>query len=43
MSEVKISLKKVHIKNYLSLRDVEFLLKPLTVLVGPNASGNQMP
>ena len=39
MSEVKISLKKVHIKNYLSLRDVEFPLKPLTVLVGPNASG----
>ena len=39
MSEVKISLKKVHIKNYLSLCDVTLPLKPLTVLVGPNASG----
>jgi predicted ATPase len=39
MSEVKVSLKKVHIKNYLSLHDVELPLKPLTVLVGPNASG----
>ena len=38
-SEVKVSLEKVHIKNYLSLRDVEFPLKPLTILVGPNASG----
>ena len=39
MSEVKVFLEKVHIKNYLSLRDVELPLKPLTVLVGPNASG----
>ena len=39
MSEVKAFLEKVHIKNYLSLRDVELPLKPLTVLVGPNASG----
>ena len=39
MSEVKPFLEKVHIKNYRSLRDVELPLKPLTVLVGPNASG----
>ena len=39
MSDVNAFLDKVHIKNYLSLRDVELPLKPLTVLVGPNASG----
>ena len=39
MSEEKAFLEKVHIKNFLSLRDVELPLKPLTVLVGPNASG----
>ena len=39
MSERKAFLEKVHIKNFLSLRNVEFPLKPLTVLVGPNASG----
>ena len=39
MSEQKVFLKKVHIKNYLSLRNVTLPLKPLTVLVGPNASG----
>ena len=39
MSEQKAFLEKVHIKNYRSLRDVTFPLKPLTVLVGPNASG----
>ena len=39
MSEVKAFLEKVHIKNYLSLCDVVLPLKPLTVLVGPNASG----
>lgn len=39
MSEQKAFLEKVHIKNFLSLRDVELPLKPLTVLVGPNASG----
>lgn len=32
-------LEKIHIKNFLSLRDVELQFKPLTVLVGPNASG----
>ena len=32
-------LEKIHIKNFLSLRDVTLPLKPLTVLVGPNASG----
>ena len=39
MSEVNAFLKEVHISNYLSLRDVVLPLKPLTVLVGPNASG----
>ena len=39
MSEMDAFLEKVHIKNYLSLRDVELPLKPLTVIVGPNASG----
>lgn len=39
MSEQKAFLEKVHIKNYLSLRNVELPLKSLTVLVGPNASG----
>lgn len=34
-----VCLEKVHIKNYRSLRDVELPLKPLTVIVGPNASG----
>ena len=32
-------LEEVRIKNFLSLRDVTLPLKPLTVLVGPNASG----
>ena len=39
MSKENVFLKNVHIKNYLSLRDVTLQLKPLTVLVGPNASG----
>ena len=39
MSEGKVFLEKVHIKNFLSLRDVTLPFKPLTVLVGPNASG----
>ncbi len=39
MSEEKAFLERVHIKNFLSLHDVEFPLKPLTVFVGPNASG----
>ena len=39
MSERKAFLEKVHIKNYLSLRDVTLPFKPLTVIVGPNASG----
>ena len=39
MSEVKAFLEKIHIKNYLSLRNVTLSLQPLTVLVGPNASG----
>lgn len=32
-------LKRVHIKNFRCLRDVELELEPLTILVGPNASG----
>lgn len=39
MSEGKVFLEKVHVKNYLSLQDVRLPLKPLTVLVGANASG----
>ena len=39
MSELKAFLGQVHIENFLSLRDVDLPLKPLTVLVGPNASG----
>ena len=39
MSERKAFLEKVHIKNFLSLRNVRLPFKPLTVLVGPNASG----
>ena len=39
MSEQKTFLEKVHIKNFLSLRNVTLPLKSLTVLVGPNASG----
>ena len=39
MSERKAFLEKVHIKNFLSLRNVTLPFKPLTVLVGPNASG----
>ncbi len=39
MSKEKTFLEKVHIGNFLSLRDVDLPLKPLTVLVGPNASG----
>jgi len=34
-----VFLEEVHIKNFLSLRDVVLPLKPLTVLVGANASG----
>ena len=32
-------LKRIHIKGYKSLRDVEVHLQPLTVLFGPNAAG----
>ena len=39
MPDANALLEKVHIKNYLSLHDVELPLKRLTVLVGPNASG----
>ena len=39
MSEQNAFLENIHIKNFLSLRNATFPLKPLTVLVGPNASG----
>ncbi len=39
MSEMKTFLKSIHIENFRSLRKVDLPLKPLTVLVGPNASG----
>ena len=39
MSQIKVFLEEFHIESYLSLRDVELSLKPLTILVGPNASG----
>ena len=39
MSEMKAFLKSIHIENFRSLRNVTLPLKPLTVLVGPNASG----
>ena len=39
MAEKKAFLEKVRLRNFLSLHDVELPLKPLTVLVGPNASG----
>ena len=39
MSEMKAFLKSIHIENFRSLRKVDLPLKPLTILVGPNASG----
>ena len=39
MSGQKAFLESVHIKNFLSLQNVPLPLKPLTILVGPNASG----
>ena len=39
MFEGTAPLQKFHIKNFLSLRDVDIPLKRLTVLVGPNACG----
>ena len=39
MSEMEVVLEKIHIENYLSLHNVELPLKPLTILVGPNATG----
>ena len=39
MSEMKMFLEEIHIKNCHSLSDVKVPLKPLTILVGPNASG----
>lgn len=32
-------VRRIHIQNYKSLRDVEVTLKPLSVLFGPNAAG----
>ena len=39
MPEMQAFLKSIHIEKFHSLRDVTLPLKPLTVLVGPNASG----
>lgn len=39
MAEENVFLENVYIRNFLSLQDVTLPLKPLTVLVGPNASG----
>ena len=39
MPDEKVFLERVSIENFLSLRNVTLPLKPLTVLVGPNASG----
>ena len=39
MSETKTFLEKIRIENFRSLQNVTLPLKPLTVLVGPNASG----
>ena len=36
---MKAFLKSIHVENFRSLRKVDLPLKPLTVLVGPNASG----
>jgi len=38
-SGMKVFLEKIHIRNFLNLRDVTLPMKRLTVLVGPNASG----
>lgn len=34
-----MNLTKLHIRHFQSLYDVELTLKPLTILIGPNASG----
>jgi predicted ATPase len=39
MEDNKVFLNRIHVENFLSLHDVELPLKPLTILVGPNASG----
>ncbi len=39
MSREKVYLNSFNVKNVLSLRNVTLPLRPLTVLVGPNASG----
>lgn len=39
MQKQPVFLEQIHIRNFLSLRDVVMPLKRLTVLVGPNASG----
>ena len=39
MSEQTVFLESIHIQNYRSLHDVVIPFRPLTVLVGPNASG----
>lgn len=39
MNDFKVYLKNVKVAGYQSLGNVQFPLKPLTILVGPNASG----
>jgi predicted ATPase len=39
MNHNRVFLDEIHIKDFLSLHDVKLPLKPLTILVGPNASG----
>src|SRR2546428_293613 len=37
--EVSMMLRKVEFENFMSLKDVSVVLEPLTVFIGPNASG----
>ncbi|RLF17343.1 MAG: hypothetical protein DRZ82_09885, partial [Thermoprotei archaeon] len=37
--KIRTKITKIHIKNFLSLKDVEIELNKLNVLIGPNASG----
>ncbi|MCP4345890.1 MAG: AAA family ATPase [Desulfobacterales bacterium] len=39
MNQTSAYLEKVHIRNYMSLHNIEVPLEPFTVLVGPNGSG----
>ena len=39
MGEAEVRLEKIYFNNFLSLHNVMLPLRPLTILVGPNASG----